>query len=104
MTQRARARSAGWGAALRETVILGVTTNRDFLRRLIGHAAFAAGEIDTGFIERSLDALTADQTDARALDMALIAAALASAGGAARLKPAAQRAESPWERGDGFRL
>lgn len=92
------------GAALRETVILGVTTNRDFLRRLIGHAAFAAGEIDTGFIERSLNALTAGQTDARALDMALIAAALASAGGAARSKPAARRAESPWERGDGFRL
>jgi acetyl/propionyl-CoA carboxylase alpha subunit len=90
--------------ALRETVILGVTTNRDFLRRLIRHEAFAAGEIDTGFIERSMDALIADQVDPETLDRALIAAAFASMGGAARAKSDARRAESPWERADGFRL
>ena len=90
--------------ALRETVILGVTTNRNFLRRLIRHEAFAAGEIDTTFIERSMDALIAGQVDPETLDRALIAAAFASMGGAARAKSDARRAESPWERGDGFRV
>lgn len=91
-------------AALRETVILGVTTNRNFLRRLIGHEAFAAGEIDTGFIERNMDALRASAVGAETLDRALIAAAFASIGGAGRAKAAERRAESPWARGDGFRL
>ena len=44
-------------AALRETVILGTTTNLSFLRALINHPAFAAGAVDTGFIERHLNEL-----------------------------------------------
>ena len=61
-------------AALRATVILGTTTNRDFLRALINHPAFAAGEVDTGFIERNLDDLI--PPEAPISDLALIAAAL----------------------------
>jgi acetyl-CoA carboxylase biotin carboxylase subunit len=37
--------------ALEETIILGPITNIDFLRRVISHPAFAAGETHTGFLE-----------------------------------------------------
>jgi len=43
---RARAR-----AALRDLVLLGCETNVGFLRRLLDHAAFAQGEIHTGFLD-----------------------------------------------------
>ncbi len=61
-------------AALRDTAILGVTTNRSFLRTLINHPAFAAGEVDTGFIERHFDELIPPEPPLP--DAALIAAAL----------------------------
>lgn len=41
-------------AALDATVLLGVATNRDYLRRIVAHDAFAAGDADTGFIARHL--------------------------------------------------
>ncbi|WLW54803.1 acetyl/propionyl/methylcrotonyl-CoA carboxylase subunit alpha [Streptomyces sp. YU58] len=44
-------------AALAETVTLGVPTNAGFLRRLLGHPAVAAGELDTGLVERVVDEL-----------------------------------------------
>ena len=39
-------------AMLDETYVGGVRTNLAFLRRVIGHPAFAAAELDTGFIPR----------------------------------------------------
>lgn len=45
--------------ALRATEIIGCTTNIDFLAALASHEGFAAGEVDTGLIERDLEALTA---------------------------------------------
>src|SRR6266851_5296106 len=39
-------------AALMETVVLGVVTNRRFLIDCLSHSAFAAGDISTGFIAR----------------------------------------------------
>ncbi|NJP41972.1 acetyl/propionyl/methylcrotonyl-CoA carboxylase subunit alpha [Actinacidiphila epipremni] len=39
-------------AALAETEVLGLDTNVGFLRRLLAHPAVAAGELDTGLIER----------------------------------------------------
>ncbi|MET0612456.1 MAG: acetyl/propionyl/methylcrotonyl-CoA carboxylase subunit alpha [Pseudomonas caspiana] len=39
-------------AMLDEFVVGGVKTNLPFLRRIIGHPAFAAAELDTGFIPR----------------------------------------------------
>ena len=39
-------------AMLNETCVGGVRTNLAFLRRVIGHRAFAAAELDTGFIPR----------------------------------------------------
>ncbi|KOV59374.1 acetyl-COA carboxylase [Streptomyces sp. MMG1121] len=44
-------------AALARTVTLGVQTNAGFLRRLLGHPAVAAGELDTGLVERVVDDL-----------------------------------------------
>ena len=38
-------------AALRDTVLLGCKTNTAFLRRLIAHPAFAAGDVHTGFLD-----------------------------------------------------
>jgi len=43
--------------ALAEYEIAGVTTNIGFLAAIASHPAFAAGEIDTSFIERHRDAL-----------------------------------------------
>jgi len=39
-------------AMLDETLVGGVKTNLAFLRRILAHPAFAAGELDTGFIPR----------------------------------------------------
>ncbi|MGG7567565.1 acetyl/propionyl/methylcrotonyl-CoA carboxylase subunit alpha [Rhodovulum sp. DZ06] len=45
--------------ALAASEIAGCTTNAAFLQRLVRHPVFAAGEMDTGLIDRELDALTA---------------------------------------------
>jgi 3-methylcrotonyl-CoA carboxylase alpha subunit len=39
-------------AALARTEVVGIGNNRAFLHKLLGHPAFAAAELDTGFIER----------------------------------------------------
>ncbi|WP_328550428.1 acetyl/propionyl/methylcrotonyl-CoA carboxylase subunit alpha [Streptomyces sp. NBC_00366] len=46
--------------ALAETVTLGVQTNAGFLRRLLAHPAVVAGELDTGLVEREVDALVVE--------------------------------------------
>ncbi|MFI1482799.1 acetyl/propionyl/methylcrotonyl-CoA carboxylase subunit alpha [Streptomyces sp. NPDC020747] len=43
--------------ALAGTVTLGVRTNAGFLRRLLGHPAVVAGELDTGLVEREVEGL-----------------------------------------------
>jgi acetyl/propionyl-CoA carboxylase alpha subunit len=43
--------------ALGRTVVLGVVTNLARLRAIVGHPAFAAGELHTGFIEEHLSEL-----------------------------------------------
>ncbi|MCM3926031.1 ATP-grasp domain-containing protein, partial [Frankia sp. AiPs1] len=45
--------------ALARTCVLGVTTNIGFLRALLDHPDTRAGRLDTGLIERDLDALVA---------------------------------------------
>jgi 3-methylcrotonyl-CoA carboxylase alpha subunit len=44
-------------AALADTLIAGTITNKAFLSALCAHDGFAAGEVDTGLIERDLDKL-----------------------------------------------
>lgn len=104
--ERTRAAAiARMDAALRETVLLGTTTNLEFLRGLLNHPAFAVGEVDTGFIERYMDELLPPL--APPPDAALIAVALGDLLGANVVAPAgavAQADADPWARLDGFRL
>ncbi|MET0271803.1 MAG: acetyl/propionyl/methylcrotonyl-CoA carboxylase subunit alpha [Phenylobacterium sp.] len=76
-----------------------VKTNAGFLARCLEAPAFIAGDVDTGFIERDLEALTAPSEPSPA--------ALAAAGEAALVASKAamiEHAPSPWRELDGFRL
>src|SRR5690606_4179166 len=50
--------------ALAATAVLGVTTNVGFLRRLLADPDVAAGRLDTGLVERRLDALVEPEVPA----------------------------------------
>ncbi|OHC49640.1 MAG: 3-methylcrotonyl-CoA carboxylase [Rhodobacteraceae bacterium GWF1_65_7] len=63
--------------ALQETQVAGTTTNLAFLGALARHPGFAAGDVDTGLIERDLAALTAAPAPSVAVQAAAL---LASAG------------------------
>src|SRR5215469_7653246 len=82
--------------ALCETQIAGVRTNAGFLIHALRHRDFLAGEIDTGFIDRNIDALLPSRPQApvyaRAAERVI----------AARAKRT--RADDPWDVQDGFRL
>ncbi|MER6626937.1 biotin carboxylase N-terminal domain-containing protein [Streptomyces sp. NPDC000987] len=69
-------------AALAGTVVLGVQTNAGFLRRLLAHPAVAAGELDTGLVERDAAGLVTDEVPAEVYAAAALLrqAALAPAG------------------------
>jgi len=88
-------------AALRRhldrTAVFGVANNLPLLRALARHPAFTAGDVDTGFVDRELAALTADP--APPPEALLLAASLALAGRA----PPAGVAASPWQLADGWR-
>jgi acetyl/propionyl-CoA carboxylase alpha subunit len=104
--------------ALADTVILGTTTNLQFLRVLLAHPAFQSGTVDTQFIDANLDSLLPAPPSLP--DAALIAAALAEMNNAGGVKATWQATEgsprgiaptstdgdvySPWSRGDSFRL
>ncbi|MBV0911420.1 acetyl/propionyl/methylcrotonyl-CoA carboxylase subunit alpha [Anianabacter salinae] len=64
-------------AALARTEVAGTVTNLGFLARLVKDAGFRAGDVDTGLIERNLEALTAPEATP---PEAVVAAALAVAG------------------------
>jgi len=78
-------------AALDETLVEGVTTNRAFLARLASHPAFTRGEIDTGFIARHEADLFAP-----AADPAPMIAAAAAQQAASFLQPAATGFAAPF--------
>lgn len=63
-------------AALKETVLLGVGANRDFLIALLEDEAFAKGEAATDYIEANLDRLTKRTPPGGEAALALVAAAL----------------------------
>jgi 3-methylcrotonyl-CoA carboxylase alpha subunit len=93
-------------AALRGTQVAGVAANVAFLAAVAGHPAFAAGEIDTGFVERHRADLLPEA--APASDDVLAAAALAELTridlAAAADAAASADPHSPWHRRDGWRL
>jgi acetyl-CoA carboxylase biotin carboxylase subunit len=89
--------------ALAQTVILGTTTNLDFLRALLAHPAFQAGAVDTGFVDANLAGLLPPEPTLP--DAALVAAALNDLynKGAVTVVQSAAAVTDPWSRADGFR-
>lgn len=62
--------------ALKEHVILGVTTNCAFLGRILGHQSFIDGDIHTHFIADQLDSLSRAVIDDDTLTAVLVAASM----------------------------
>ncbi len=93
-------------AALGRCEVAGVATNIGFLRRLAAHPAFAATELDTGFIERHRASLLPDGRPAP--DRVLALSALALCLEQTRASQAAARLSadphSPWALADGWRM
>jgi 3-methylcrotonyl-CoA carboxylase alpha subunit len=96
----------GLAAALAATEIAGVAHNRDFLVRLVRHRQFAAGAIDTGFIERHRAALAIPLSAAPLAAVAAASLALLheEPGADAATSSQARDARSPWSLHDGWRL
>jgi 3-methylcrotonyl-CoA carboxylase alpha subunit len=84
--------------ALADTAVVGVATNLGFLARLAGDPDFAAGAVDTGFIERRRDALLDPPGPVPGI---VLAAATLD-----RLLPRPETAPAvdPWSAADGWRL
>ncbi|MGF0241302.1 acetyl/propionyl/methylcrotonyl-CoA carboxylase subunit alpha [Rhodococcus sp. IEGM1300] len=85
---------------LDEFAIGGLKTNINFLRRIIGHPAFAAAELDTGFIPRYQEQLLPQPSDLS--DEFWQAAAQAFTQSQAST-PRVDDPSSPWARSNGFR-
>lgn len=62
--------------ALDHVVLLGVPTNADYLARVMGHPAFIAGRLHTGFVIEHADSLLEPSASAREHVAAIVAAAL----------------------------
>ncbi|MGR3795153.1 ATP-binding protein [Vannielia sp. SX4] len=65
---------AALARGLAETEVAGVVTNLGFLGRLIDHAAFRSGDVETGLIGRELEALVAPCETPGLLALAALAA------------------------------
>ncbi|UUW72887.1 acetyl/propionyl/methylcrotonyl-CoA carboxylase subunit alpha [Pseudomonas oryzihabitans] len=103
------AKLIGWGdsreqarqrllAMLDETAVGGFATNLAFLQRLLAHPAFAAAELDTGFIERHRDALLPAPGELPEAFWTLAAQAWLAT------LPATADPTSPWASRQGWRL
>jgi 3-methylcrotonyl-CoA carboxylase alpha subunit len=90
--------------ALGETEVTGVATNRRFLRAIVGHPAFAAGEVDTGFIPRHAADLKATAPDPALMTALATLAVLKRAERDAERNVDAADPWSPWGRSPGWRL
>ncbi|MEO8223234.1 MAG: biotin carboxylase N-terminal domain-containing protein [Gammaproteobacteria bacterium] len=91
-------------AVLRDTELVGVRSNRDFLAALIAHPAFASGTVDTGFIERHRQELL--QPAPAVPDAAAILALAAAAwqrSRAQQLAAVSADPHSPWHDTGGWR-
>ncbi len=64
--------------ALKDTLILGVTTNTDYLVRILSHPSFLAGKVDTDFIPQYAEDLKSPTLNKEELNMLLAATALSS--------------------------
>jgi acetyl-CoA/propionyl-CoA carboxylase biotin carboxyl carrier protein len=76
VTGRDRADAIAKGdAALRDTVLLGCKTNTAFLRRLLSHPAFVAGDVHTGFLDANPQIAAEPELPTSTLQALLAAAA-----------------------------
>lgn len=93
-------------AALAATEVAGIATNIGFLSAIAGHPAFAAAELDTGFIARHRDTLTetAGQLSEPVLGMACLGVLLGRRAAAAEAAAGSADPYSPWAIPDGWRL
>lgn len=93
-------------AALQETVILGLTTNLQFLVQLIREPDFLSGEVHTAWVEEHFDGWQAPHC--RPPDEALAAAALLQARRKPQLTPGLAQGKhdpySPWGSSGHFRI
>jgi 3-methylcrotonyl-CoA carboxylase alpha subunit len=87
--------------ALGEFDITGVTTNLAFLDLLLSHPMVARGEIDTGFIEREISALTLAAPSVAPLDLAAACVAVLVREQSEQVPPTSS---SPWDRTDGWMI
>jgi 3-methylcrotonyl-CoA carboxylase alpha subunit len=93
-------------AALGECEVAGLATNIAFLAAVAAHPAFAAAEIDTGFIGRHRETLVpaARPASDRTLALASLAIFLERARGAKEAARASGDPHSPWAIADGWRM
>jgi len=84
-------------AALRETVVLGPTTNLAFLQDVLAHPAFGAGETHTGFLDEHLPSWRPDEGEVSAAAIAAALGLRSSTGAVASSSSGVARAPSPWE-------
>lgn len=83
--------------ALSEYVVLGVTTNLEFLERLFEHPRVRQGDYDTTFVEHEAAGLLASSEDGeQQLRAALLLTALAAHADRAAAPPAAPSSPSRW--------
>jgi 3-methylcrotonyl-CoA carboxylase alpha subunit len=82
---------------LDRTAVFGVADNLPLLRAIAAHPAFAAGDVDTGFVDRELATLTGETPPEP--ESVVLAASLALAERSPR--PGSQ--PSPWSLADGWR-
>src|SRR5690606_11671744 len=86
--------------ALADTRIVGVGHNVKFLSRLVGHAAFREGRVDTGLIERERESLIPASTE---LPREVFQVAALAQLTHEREQTKAQE-PSPWSIADGWRI
>ncbi len=93
-------------AALNDYQIAGVTTNLDFLGKIAGHPAFAAKDLDTGFIERFREDLIPAKAQPTDQDIALAALhiLLERNRDHAALRSMTSDPYSPWDSMEAWRL
>ncbi len=89
--------------ALSDTRVAGLNSNVDFLRRVADNAAFAAGDVHTGFIDQHLDDLVPGVDDHPPVEVVLAGAVCLL-----RQEQEGLRAQngnaSPWDALDGWRV
>jgi len=91
-------------SALSQCYIAGVTTNAAFLRAVVAHPAFAAGQMDTGFIDAHLADLLAPAADVPDEVLVFAAIGLVQHRVATQTSAGGPDPHSPWNSTNGWRL